>query len=118
MKLKNNVYFAYAFEPDENKYTKHNSELYDELSKIYKVKQIALWKNKISETKNEIDEAVERYDIVVTNEAVYGHNEYKVYKKPGGLPIEQVLLLCSNVGLVSLTYPPTNDRFFEISGGC
>lgn len=94
MSLEKQVYSSYAFTENENEKMKINGEIYDELKEKYKVLKVSDV-NHQEPTKEEL----EQNDIVYSRKACYGHGEYRIYKCPEEVTLNELALICDGGNL-------------------
>lgn len=94
MSLEKQVYSSYAFTENENEKMKINGEIYDELKEKYKILKISDVNHK-EPTKEEL----EQNDIVYSRKACYGHGEYRIYKCPEEVTLNELALICDGGNL-------------------
>lgn len=92
------VYENYAFTENEKEKAKINREIYSELKekyKILKVEEILRDKSFRIPTEDELN----NNDIVYSRKACYGHGEYKIYKCPEKVNLNELALICDGGNL-------------------
>lgn len=94
MSLEKQVYSSYAFTENENEKMKINGEIYDELKEKYKILKISDVNHK-EPTKEEL----EQNDIIYSRKACYGHGEYRIYKCPEEVTLNELALICDGGNL-------------------
>jgi hypothetical protein len=92
--MERKVYSSYAFKENEREMMKINSEIYNELKEKYKILKVSDIDHK-APTKEEI----EQNDVVYSRKACYGHGEYKIYKCPEEITIDELALICDDGNL-------------------
>jgi hypothetical protein len=92
--MEKKVYSSYAFKENEREMMKINSEIYNELKEKYKILKVSDIDHK-APTKEEI----EQNDVVYSRKACYGHGEYKIYKCPEEITIDELALICDDGNL-------------------
>lgn len=80
------IYNGYAFSGNEKAKRDINLEIYQELTKKYKI----LYKNQY---KQYTSEELITYDLIFTRTACYLHSIYTVLKKPENITDEELLLV-------------------------
>ncbi len=88
------VYSSYAFTENESEKSKINREIYSELKEKYKILKVSDVNHK-EPTKEDL----ERYDIVYSRKACYGHGEYRIYKCPDKVTLNELALICDGGNL-------------------
>lgn len=94
MSLEKQVYSSYAFTENESEKSKINREIYSELKKKYKILKVSDVNHK-EPTKEEL----EQNDIVYSRKACYGHGEYRIYKCPEEVTLNELALICDGGNL-------------------
>ena len=82
--IERKIYNGYAFTENEREKAKINYEIYKELNGKYKI---------LGMCARPSDEEIEENDIVYSRKACYGHAEYKVWKCPNEITINELLLI-------------------------
>ena len=96
MELERKIYDSWAFTENKHEKGKINREIYQELCNKYKVLKVgrdAWWKT------NEpfsvpTDEELANNDFVYARRACYHRGEYKIYKCPNELTLDEIALIC------------------------
>lgn len=88
------VYNGWAFTENEQEKSKNNMEVYKELQDKYKILKISDW-----EHKSPTEEELENNDIVYSRKACYKHGEYKIYKCPEEVTLNELCLICDEGNL-------------------
>lgn len=88
------VYNGWAFTENESEKGKINREIYKELQDKYKILKINDWKHE-----SPTEEELEKNDIVYSREACYKHGEYKIYKCPEEVTLNELCLICDEGNL-------------------
>lgn len=88
------VYNGWAFTENESEKGKINREIYKELQDKYKILKISDWKHE-----SPTEEELEKNDIVYSREACYKHGEYKIYKCPEEVTLNELCLICDEGNL-------------------
>lgn len=92
--MEKRVYSSYAFQKDEREMYEINMQIYEELKSKYKIFKVSDVDHK-TPTKEEL----EQNDIVFSRKACYAHGEYKIYKCPDELTLDELALICDNGNL-------------------
>lgn len=92
--MEKRIYNGWAFTENEEEKGKINREIYDELSKKYKIKKTSDI-NHIKPT----EEDLKNNDIVYSRKACYLHGEYKIYKYPNEISFNELALICDEGNL-------------------
>lgn len=82
--IERKVYNGYAFTENEREKAKINYEIYKELHSKYKI---------LVTGSRPLDEELEENDIVYSRKACYGHADYRVWRCPEVLTINELLLI-------------------------
>jgi len=100
MELERKVYDSWAFSENEREKAKINSEIYDELCAKYKILKVGrdAWKNN-EPFSTPTDEELANNDIVYARRACYGRGEYRIYKAPNELSLDELALICDGGNL-------------------
>ncbi len=88
------VYNGWAFTENESEKGKINREIYKELKGKYRILKISDITHK-QPTEKELDDN----DIVYSREACYLHGEYKIYKCPEEVTLNELCLICDEGNL-------------------
>lgn len=92
--MERRVYESYAFTKNEKEKNAINREIYNELKTEYKILKISDVDHRMP-TKEEL----ERNDIVYSRKACYAHGEYKIYKCPEEVTLNELALICDDGNL-------------------
>lgn len=92
--MEKRVYSSYAFEENEVEMMRINREIYNELNKKYKILKVSDVDHKLP-TENELN----NNDIVYSRKACYAHGEYKIYKCPEEVTLDELALICDDGNL-------------------
>lgn len=92
--MERKVYSSYAFEENEKEKMKINREIYNELKEKYKILKCS-----DIEHKEPTSEDLEQNDIVYSRKACYAHGEYKIYKCPEAVTVDELALICDGGNL-------------------
>ena len=92
--MEKKVYESYAFTENESEKFKINYEIYEELKRKYKILKVSDIDHKIP-TKEEL----EQNDIVYSRKACYAHGEYRIYKCPDEVTLNELALICDGGNL-------------------
>lgn len=106
--MEKKVYESYAFTENESEKFKINYEIYEELKRKYKILKVSDIDHKIP-TKEEL----EQNDIVYSRKACYAHGEYRIYKCPDEVTLNELALICDG-GNLCFGYSG-NKKFLSIS---
>lgn len=87
--IERKIYNGWASSENEWEKAKINKEIYKELQDKYKILKISDWKHK-----NPTKEELEKNDIVYSREACYKHGEYRIYKCPEEVSLNELYLIC------------------------
>ena len=88
------VYNGWASTENESEKGKINREIYKELQGKYKILKISDVAHK-----RPTEEELENNDIVYSRKACYGHGEYKIYKCPKEVSLNELYLICDKGNL-------------------
>jgi len=101
MELERKVYDSWAFTENEQEKAKINKEIYDEICSKYKVLKVGpdAWgkNNEPFSIPSAADLA--NNDIVYARRACYGRGEYRIYKSPDELSLDELALVCDHGNL-------------------
>lgn len=92
--MKKMVYTSYAFTENEDEKMRINREIYGELKQKYKILKIS----DIDHT-SPTGKQLAEYDIVYSRKACYAHGEYKIYKCPEEIRLDELALICDDGNL-------------------
>lgn len=106
--MEKKIYESYAFTENESEKFKINYEIYEELKRKYKILKVSDIDHKIP-TKEEL----EQNDIVYSRKACYAHGEYRIYKCPDEVTLNELALICDG-GNLCFGYGG-NKKFLSIS---
>lgn len=82
--IERKIYNGYAFTENEEEKAKINYGIYKELRSKYKI---------LVTGARPLDKEEEENDIVYSRKACYGHAEYKVWKCPNEITVNELLLI-------------------------
>lgn len=92
--MEKQIYSPWAFTENENEKSKINMEIYNDLKQKYKILKVS-----DVDHKEASKEQLEKYDIVFSRKACYGHGEYKIYKCPDEVTLDELALICDGGNL-------------------
>lgn len=92
--MEKQVYSSYAFKENEREMMAINQEIYSELKEKYKILKVSDVDHK-SPTAYELNDN----DIVYSRKACYGHGEYRIYKCPEEVTLNELALICDGGNL-------------------
>lgn len=92
--IERKIYNGWAFTENESEKAKINKEIYKELQGKYKILKISDVAHK-----SPTEEELENNDIVYSRKACYGHGEYKIYKCPEEVSLNELYLICDQGNL-------------------
>ena len=92
--MEKKVYSSWAFTENEDEKRKINMQIYEELKEKYKILKVSDAKHR-APTKEEL----EKNDIVFSRKACYGHGEYRIYKCPDEVTLDELALICDGGNL-------------------
>jgi hypothetical protein len=92
--IERKIYNGWAFSENEWEKAKINKEIYKELQDKYKILKISDVAHK-----SPTEEELENNDIVYSRKACYGHGEYKIYKCPEEVSLNELYLICDKGNL-------------------
>lgn len=107
--IERKVYSPWAFTENEDEKMKINHEIYNELKEKYKILKVSDCYHR-EPTKEEL----EKNDIVFSRKACYLHGEYKIYKCPNEITLDELALICDDGNLCFGYYG--NKKFLSVSG--
>lgn len=92
--MERKVYSSYAFKENEIEKMRINRKIYEELEAKYKIL-------KVSDIDHEepSKEELKQNDIVYSRKACYGHGEYRIYKCPDEVSVDELALICDGGNL-------------------
>ena len=92
--MEKRVYSSWAFTENEKEKSKVNRDIYAELEKKYKILKVSDIDHKAPTT-----EELEQNDIVYSRKACYAYGEYKIYKCPEEVTLDELALICDGGNL-------------------
>lgn len=92
--MEKKIYSSWAFTEKEEEKAKINNSIYKELKEKYRILKVSDINHK-EPTKEEL----EQNDIVYSRKACYGHGEYKIYKCPNEVTLDELALICDGGNL-------------------
>lgn len=92
--MEKKVYSSYAFEENEVEKMQINRTIYNELKAKYKIIKVS-----DIDHKEPSKEELEKYDIVYSRKACYAHGEYRIYKCPDEITLDEIALICDDGNL-------------------
>lgn len=92
--MEKKVYSSYAFEENEVEKMQINKTIYNELKSKYKIIKVS-----DIDHKEPSKEELEKYDIVYSRKACYAHGEYRIYKCPDEITLDEIALICDDGNL-------------------
>lgn len=92
--MEKKVYSSYAFKKDEEEMMRINMTIYNELKAKYKIIKVS-----DIDHKEPSKEELEQNDIVYSRKACYGHGEYRIYKCPEDVTLDELALICDGGNL-------------------
>ena len=92
--MEKRIYDSWAFTENESEKSKINNEIYEELKEKYKILKVSDVDHR-EPTKEEL----EQNDIVYSRKACYGHGEYRIYKCPEKVTLNELALICDGGNL-------------------
>lgn len=92
--MEKEVYSSYAFTENEREKGRINIEIYKELKEKYKILKLT-----DIDHREPTSEELEQNDIVYSREACYLHGEYKIYKCPQEVTLDELALICDGGNL-------------------
>lgn len=102
--IERKVYNGWAFTESESEKGKINREIYKELQNKYKILKISDVAHK-----SPTEEELENNDIVYSRKACYLHGEYKIYKCPEEVTLNELCLICDEG---NLCFGGSGNKFF------
>lgn len=100
--IERKIYNGYAFTENEREKAKINYEIYKELKGKYKI---------LGMCAHPSDEEIEENDIVYTRKAGYAHAEYKVWKCPKWITVNELLLIFDGGNLCFGGYRQSDNSY-------
>ena len=92
--MEKKIYSSYAFEENEVEKMQINRTIYNELKSKYKIIKVS-----DIDHKEPSKEELEKYDIVYSRKACYAHGEYRIYKCPDEITLDEIALICDDGNL-------------------
>ena len=92
--LEKKVYSSWAFTENEKEKSKINNEIYEELKEKYKILKVSDVDHR---TPTNVE--LEQNDIVISRKACYAHGEYRIYKCPNEITLDELALICDGGNL-------------------
>lgn len=92
--MEKKVYSSWAFTENEDEKMSINREIYNELQEKYKILKVSDIDHKAPTS-----EELEQNDIVYSRKACYGHGEYRIYKCPNEVILDELALICDGGNL-------------------
>lgn len=107
--MEKQIYSDYAFTKNEDEKMRINMDILKELEEKYKILKVSDIKHK-APTEDEL----ENNDIVYSRKACYGHGEYRIYKYPSEITLDELALICDGGNLCfGYTGTKSNLTVFE-----
>lgn len=106
--LEKKIYSFYAFTENESEKAKINNAMYKELREKYKILKVSDVDHRLP-----TNEELEQNDIVISRKACYAHGEYKIYKSPDEITLDELALICDE-GNLCFGYSG-NKNFLSVS---
>lgn len=106
--MEKKIYSSWAFTEKEEEKAKINNSIYKELKEKYRILKVSDINHK-EPTKEEL----EQNDIVYSRKACYAHGEYKIYKYPNEVTLDELALICDG-GNLCFGYSG-NKNFLSVS---
>lgn len=100
--IERKIYNGYAFTENEREKAKINREIYKELEGKYKI---------LGRYVHPSDEEIEENDIVYTRKAGYAHAEYRVWKCPDCITVNELLLIFDDGNLCFGGYHQSDNSY-------
>lgn len=100
--IERKIYNGYAYTENEGQKGKINREIYKELKSKYKI---------LSTCARPLDKEKAENDIVYSRKACYAHAEYKVWKCPSGITVNELLLIFDDGNLCFGGYRQSDNAF-------
>lgn len=92
--MEKKIYSSYAFTENEREKMRINMEILKELEVKYKILKVS-----DIDHKEPSKEELEQNDIVYSRKACYGHGEYRIYKCPESVSLDELALICDDGNL-------------------
>lgn len=92
--LEKKIYSPWAFTENESEKAKINNAIYKELKEKYKILKVSDVDHRLP-----TNEELEQNDIVISRKACYAHGEYKIYKCPDEITLDELALICDGGNL-------------------
>lgn len=92
--MEKKVYSSYAFKENESEMMNINRQIYEELKEKYRILKVSDIDHKAPTS-----EELEQNDIVYSRKACYAHGEYRIYKCPDEITLDEVALICDDGNL-------------------
>ena len=92
--MEKKVYSSYAFKENEKEMMKINRQIYEELEERYKILKVSDIDHKAPTS-----EELEQNDIDYSRKAFYEHGEYRIYKCPDEVTLDELALICDGGNL-------------------
>ena len=101
MELERKVYDSWAFTENEQEKGRINREIYKELCEKYKIIKVGrdAFGKKNEPFSEPTQEELDNNDIVYARRACYGRGEYRIYKCPTELTLDELALICDGGNL-------------------
>ena len=93
-KLEEKVYSSWAFTENEDEKAKINNEIYKKLKEKYKILKVS-----DANHRTPTNEELKKNNIVFSRKACYGHGEYRIYKCPDEVTLDELALICDGGNL-------------------
>lgn len=100
--IERKIYNGYAFTENEREKAKINCEIYKELKGKYKM---------LGRYVRPSNEEIEENDIVYTRKAGYAHAEYRVWKCPNEITLNELLLIFDDGNLCFGGYRQSDNSY-------
>ena len=92
--IEKKIYTQYAFTKNEEEKSEMNYSIYKELKERYKILKLSDIKH-IKPTEEQLKEN----DVVYSREACYYRGEYRIYKSPDEMSLDELALICDQGNL-------------------
>lgn len=92
--LEKKVYSSWAFTENEDEKMSINREIYNELQGKYKILKVS-----DANHRTPTEEELKSNDIVYSRKACYAHGEYRIYKCPEEVTLDELALICDGGNL-------------------
>ena len=92
--MEKKVYSSWAFTENEDEKMKINMQIYKELKEKYKILKVS-----DADHRAPTNEEIEQNDIVFSRKACYAHGEYRIYKCPDEVTLDELALICDGGNL-------------------